>query len=871
MLEKEIINLEQLNFKDNTLLPVIPLRNIVLFPQNTLSFDIGRLNTLVAVNKALDEHSYVFVVSQRNTEPSPSFDDLQKMGTVARVKSVIPISKEIMRVTVFGVERAHVLEYKEMGKYLAAHVAVFDTTPASVYEAEALRRRAYSLVEDYHRVTLSIPNETLIKLRNSDDANTFVDIVAGSALVRERDKTTLMLETDCLERLEILCNILVAEIEIVKLDRKINAKVTKQIDTNQREYYLRERLKAIHDELGDTIEEEIAEFKKRIEESGMPQEAKDKAAKEIKRLSKMSGNSPESGVIRNYLDWLCDIPWTKYTTDNDDLSLSEKILNQDHYGLEKIKERILEYLAVLQLTKGLKGPILCFVGPPGVGKTSIGQSIARSLGRSFVRFALGGVRDEAEIRGHRRTYIGAIPGRIVTNLKLSGSRNPVILLDEIDKMSSDFKGDPAAALLEVLDPEQNHSFRDHFIEVPLDLSKVLFLTTANSLDTIPAPLLDRLEIIHLSGYSEDEKYEIAKRFILPKQEEAHGLERGTVEISKKAMHDIINLYTRESGVRSLEREIAKICRKIAKKIVYDRLDAKSEPYVVDQPEPDTVDSPLVISPDVVGADGIGADSVGGASDGLSRDRFAIRQVLKRSHPDRSGVRSSASNGSGVSDNTTSRATSFGKQIGKLRVVISPEMLEDYLGIPRYKVRTKLAENEIGTATGLAWTATGGQTLNIEVSLMGGKGDIVLTGHLGDVMKESARTAISLVRAEANSWGIDPDVFAKTDIHIHVPEGAIKKDGPSAGITIATAILSAFTNRPSDANVAMTGELTLRGKILAIGGLKEKTLAAHRAGIKKVIIPLENEKDVAELPPKVKKDIQIILTDNISTVFKNSIL
>lgn len=588
-----------------------------------------------------------------------------------------------------------------------------------------------------------------------------------------------MTEKNAEIRLELLCQILQNEIEIIKIDKKISGKVKKSIDQSQKEYYLREQMKAISEELGDGSDE-IEEYKKKIEALGLTDELKTKVLKELNRLVKMPSSSPEAATIRTYCDWICDLPWSVKTEDEKDLKAAIDILEADHFGLEKVKERIVEYIAVNQFSKSNKGPILCFVGPPGVGKTSIAKSIARSLGRKFVRMSLGGVRDEAEIRGHRRTYIGAIPGRILYHMKGAGSINPVFLLDEIDKMSSDFRGDPASALLEVLDPEQNNSFRDHFVELPYDLSNVMFICTANTMDTIPEPLLDRMEIIHLTGYTEDEKVEIAKKYLMKKQEKEHGLNEGSIVISDVTLRNIITLYTRESGVRGLEKQIAAICRKAVRRIVESKKDYD-------------------------------------------------------------------------------------------KIIVTYDNLSDYLGVPVYHIDTMSAVNEIGAATGLAWTAVGGTTLTIEVSLSPGKGEIVLTGKLGDVMKESARTALSLVKSKAKDWNIDPAVFMQNDIHIHVPEGAIPKDGPSAGITIATAILSALTSFPVDHNVAMTGEVTLRGKVLPIGGLKEKTLAAHRMGIRTIIIPRDNEKDIIDLPEKIKRDMNLILTDDINTVFKNSII
>ena len=574
-----------------------------------------------------------------------------------------------------------------------------------------------------------------------------------------------------------MLRLLSTEIEIAKMDRRIAGRVKKQIDQGQKEYYLREQMKAIGSELGEDNEQENLENK--IKSAQMPKEVEDKALKEVTRLAKMSPSSPDASVARTYVEWLTDLPWNTQTEDNKDLKLAKQILDEDHYGLEKIKERILEYLAVMQLTGGVRGPILCFTGPPGVGKTSIVKSIARALGRKYVRMSLGGVRDEAEIRGHRRTYIGAIPGKIVYLIKQAGSRNPVMLFDEIDKMSSDFRGDPASAMLEVLDPEQNFAFVDHYLEVPFDLSKILFVATANTVESIPPALLDRMELIELTGYTEEEKIQIADKFLVPKQLKNHGLQDGSLTLSDETLKAIIEKYTRESGVRTLEREIATIARKFALKIINGEAAENAE--------------------------------------------------------------------------------------------IAPDNLDEYLGIEKYRNEALYMKDEVGSATGLAWTAVGGVTLTIDVAIFKGKGEILLTGKLGDVMKESARAAISLVRASADKYNIDSSVFGDTDIHIHIPEGAIPKDGPSAGVTMATAILSAFTGLPVSKKIAMTGEITLRGRVLPVGGIKEKVLAAYRAGIRKLILPAENEKDMQEVPAEVRQQLEVVYAEDIGTVFDTALV
>lgn len=760
------------------MLPMIALRGLVIFPEMTVHFDIGRDKSLAALNAAVESSGNIFLVSQKSSNNlEPSFDDVYNIGTVAKIKQVIKLSAESIRVLIQGVYRAEIVKYVKSDKYFEVEVLAVRPILQIPQNCEVYRRKIVGMLTDFSKTDNKLPSDTLNALFSEEDPNAFCDILAANIIQKEKDKLNILVEKDTEKRLELLCVLLSSEIELLKIDKKISAKVKKAIDQNQKEYYLREQMKAISEELGDSADE-IEGLREKIKKLGLDEDSQEKALKEVSRLQKMSSSSPEATIIRNYLDWVIELPWKNETLDNSDLKKAEEILDEDHYGLEKAKERILEYLAVLQLTKNLKGPILCFVGPPGVGKTSICKSIARALNRKFVRMSLGGVRDEAEIRGHRKTYIGAIPGRILYHMKNAGTINPVFLLDEIDKMSSDLRGDPASAMLEVLDPEQNSAFRDHFLEIPYNLSKVMFITTANSTDTIPAPLLDRMEVINLTGYTEDEKVQIAKQYLIPKQKLQNGLKKTSLEINEATIKGIISLYTRESGVRNLEREIAKICRKIAMKLV----------------------------------------------GGEEEDKYKVTLLD----------------------------------------------LSEYLGTAKFSQDAMMAYDEVGAATGLAWTSVGGTTLTIEVSLMRGKGEISLTGQLGDVMKESAKTALSLIRSRAEEWDIDPKVFSENDIHIHIPEGAIPKDGPSAGITIATAILSALSGRAVHHDTAMTGEITLRGKVLPIGGLKEKSLAALRAGIKKVIIPKDNEKDMADLPKNVLNKLDFILIDDINGVFKNSL-
>ena len=776
---------EQILTAENVIsLPMIPLRGLVIYPHMAIHFDIGRTKSVMALNAAVDNNSCIFLAPQKSAQVNdPKVpDDVLKVGCVAKIKQVIKLPNDNIRVLVEGLYRAELLREVPNESYSEVLIAEARIQPVQPEIFDAYRRRIDEILKEFASLDQKVTKDVLDLIASFDEPEGYVNTVGGILVHSEVDRQRLLEELSQEKRLELLSQILLHEIEIIKIDRKISGRVKSGIEQNQKEYYLREQMKAISEELGEGAEEEIDEYSKKIKALKMPKELEEKALKECARLNKMPLSSPEAANIRTYCDWICDLPWSKATKDNRDLAKASEVLEADHFGLEKVKERILEYIAVIQLTQKIKGPILCFVGPPGVGKTSIAKSIARALGRNFVRMSLGGVKDESEIRGHRRTYIGAMPGRIIYHMKAAGSVNPVFLLDEIDKMSSDYRGDPASAMLEVLDPEQNNSFRDNYLELPYDLSRVMFICTANTRDTIPAPLLDRMEIIDLNGYTADEKLEIAKKYLVPKQTAEHGLRAGSFTLTDAAILGLIEGYTRESGVRQLEREIANLCRKVVKNIVLNKEEKSYQP-----------------------------------------------------------------------------------------VEIGAGQVEEYLGAPKFREEDAVREDEIGAVTGLAWTAVGGTTLTVEVSLMKGKGEIVLTGQLGDVMKESARTALSLVRSHAEEYGIPPEMFLENDIHIHVPEGATPKDGPSAGITMATAILSAFLKRPVDHRVAMTGEITLRGKVLPIGGLKEKTLAAHRAGIKKVILPKENEKDIPELPEKIRAELELIPADNISTVFANALV
>lgn len=763
-------------------LPLLPLRGLTVFPYMILHFDVGRVKSIKALEEAMINNQLIFLVTQRDAKnDSPNTDDIYRIGTISKVKQLLKLPGDTIRVLVEGISRAEISEFTQTEPFFMAEVVekIYVDDDESKVEVEALKRRVVSTFEEYSKFNNKISPETVLSIMSVDDADQLSDIITSNLLLKVEQKQEILNEFQPKVRLEKLLEIIVKEIDIMQIEKDINIKVRKQMDKMQKEYYLREQLKAIQSELGDKegITGEVEEYKRKLKEGNFNEEIEKKVLKELDRLLKMPSGSAEGSVIRTYLDWIFDLPWNKKTEEIIDLERAEAILDEDHYGLEKVKERIIEYLAIRKLKSDLKGPILCLVGPPGVGKTSIAKSIARALNRNYVRMSLGGVRDEAEIRGHRRTYVGAMPGRIIAALKQADSNNPLVLLDEIDKMSNDFRGDPASAMLEVLDGEQNFAFRDHYMELPFDLSDVLFLTTANSLDTIPRPLLDRMEVISLTSYTEEEKVNISIKYLFPKQIEAHGLKKDSLKIDESAVREIINCYTREAGVRNLERQIATVCRKVAKKL-----------------------------------------------------------VSSKQH----SVKITASN------------------------------LEKYLGTKKFRYDKANEKDEVGIATGLAWTPVGGDTLSIEVNLMEGNGKLELTGQLGDVMKESARAAMSFIRSKAEQYMIDKDFHNKYDIHIHVPEGAIPKDGPSAGITLATAMVSALTGIPVKRNVAMTGEITLRGRVLPIGGLKEKVLAAHRAGIDTIIIPLDNKKDLEDIPEIVRKKMKFVIAEVMDTVLNTAL-
>ena len=766
-------------------LPILTLRSSVLFPGSITPITVGRDKSISLVRAVNAEGGILGAVLQRESDvEDPAPDDMYKVGTAARIIKILEMPNGNLTVILNGLEKIEIKEYVSVEPYFKARVTPLrDSTPdLKSIEFEALVDSVRDVALGIINVSPNMPKEAAFAIKNIDSKRGIINFICSNLELSDEDRQSLLEAPGLLARARKLLEILIREQQLAELKSQIQERVKQEIDKQQRDYYLQQQMRTIQDELGDGEDADIEKMREQAAKKNWPKEVAETFEKELSKVERLNPAVAEYSVQMTYLQLMLDLPWNEVTQDNLDLEAARARLDHDHFGLEEVKDRLLEHLAVIKLKGDLKSPILCLYGPPGVGKTSLGKSVAAALGRKFGRISLGGLHDESEIRGHRRTYIGAMPGRIIYHMKAAGSVNPVFLLDEIDKMSSDYRGDPASAMLEVLDPEQNNSFRDNYLELPYDLSRVMFICTANTRDTIPAPLLDRMEIIDLNGYTADEKLEIAKKYLVPKQTAEHGLKPGSFTLTDAAILGLIEGYTRESGVRQLEREIANLCRKVVKNIVLNKEEKSYQP-----------------------------------------------------------------------------------------VEIGAGQVEEYLGAPKFREEDAVREDEIGAVTGLAWTAVVGTTLTVEVSLMKGKGEIVLTGQLGDVMKESARTALSLVRSHAEEYGIPPEMFLENDIHIHVPEGATPKDGPSAGITMATAILSAFLKRPVDHRVAMTGEITLRGKVLPIGGLKEKTLAAHRAGIKKVILPKENEKDIPELPEKIRTELELIPADNISTVFANALV
>lgn len=769
--------------KENKILnmPLIPLRGLSVFPHMVLHFDVGRDKSIKALEDAMIKDQKIFLTTQHDIDvDQPSEEDFYKIGTICKIKQMLKLPGDAIRVLVEGLQRAEIKEITIEEPYFRADIIEYVDEVTKDKEIEALMRTCLTAFEKYITVSNRISPDVMLSVTSVEEPGRFADLIVSNMVLKIEQKQSIIEAISPKKRLEVLYELLLNEIEILEVEKNINDKVRKQINKLQKEYYLREQMKVIREELGEDYDpdDEITELKDKLDKTKAPKAVKEKVGKEIDKLARLSPSSAESGVVRNYINWILDMPWNKQTKDTLDITKARDILNEDHYGLKMVKERVLEYLAIRELTKSLKGPIICLVGPPGVGKTSIAKSIARALNRTFVRMSLGGVRDEAEIRGHRRTYVGAIPGRIITNIKEGGTKNPVFLFDEIDKLASDFRGDPASALLEVLDPEQNKDFTDHYLEVPFDLSKVMFITTANSLNTIPRPLLDRMEVINVAGYTETEKVNIARKYLVPKQLKEHGLSDDNLKLSDSTLTDIVSKYTRESGVRELERTVATVCRKVATKIVETK---------------------------------------------------------------------------------------------KVEVRVNSKNLNKFLGSQKYRYEDINEINEIGIVKGLAWTPVGGDTLNIEVAPMKGKGTLVLTGQMGDVMKESAKAGLSYIRTISDRYNIPEDFHSNLDIHIHIPEGAIPKDGPSAGITMATAVISAISKTPVDRTVAMTGEITLRGRVLPIGGLKEKSLAAKRAGVKTILFPFDNVKDLEELPSEVKKAINFIPVKTMEEVLEHALI
>ena len=760
--------------------PVLPLRDIVVFPHMIVPLFVGREKSVRALEDVMKHDKKILLLSQKDaSNDDPNFDDIQKVGTIGSVLQLLKLPDGTVKVLVEGDVRAEVVEFTENENFFQAFAQEIIEPDEENDELTALSRTTAELFEQYIKLNKKIPPEVISTVNEIEDSSKLADTIASHLAIKLHEKQNLLEISSTSERLEKICNLMDSEIGVLRVEKKVRGRVKRQMEKTQREYYLNEQMKAIQKELGegDDGKDENADLDDKIKETKLSSEAKEKAESELKKLRTMSPMSAEATVVRNYLDWLLGIPWKKRTRLKKDLLLAENILNDDHYGLEKVKERILEYLAVQQRVKKLRGPILCLVGPPGVGKTSLGKSVARATGRNFVRFSLGGVRDEAEIRGHRRTYIGSMPGKIIQSMKKAKSSNPLFLLDEVDKMGSDFRGDPSSALLEVLDPEQNSSFNDHYLEVDYDLSDVMFITTANTL-RMPSPLLDRMEIIRIPGYTEDEKVEIARRHLIPKQTKEHGLKDKEWSISDDALIDILRYYTREAGVRNFEREIARLARKATKEIIRGE---------------------------------------------------------------------------------------------KTNIKVTKRNLKSYLGVTKYRYGQAEEENLVGVTTGLAWTEVGGELLSIEAVTVPGKGRVTATGKLGEVMKESVQAAESYVKSRGATFGIKPQDFSRRDIHVHVPEGATPKDGPSAGVAMATSIVSVLTGIEISSTIAMTGEISLRGRVLPIGGLKEKLLAALRGGIETVLIPKDNEKDLEDIPENVKKDLSIISVNTLDEVLKNALV
>ncbi|HPI41043.1 MAG TPA: endopeptidase La [Pseudobdellovibrionaceae bacterium] len=801
--------------KEQQNLPLLPLRDLIIFPHMMMPLFVGREKSINALEDAMSKQTEIVLAAQKDAKTNnPEPGDVYTIGTAGTIIQLLRIPDGTVKVLVEGKRRVRILNFLPNDNFFNVQIENIFEESENPIESQALARSVKTTFETYVKLNKRIPPEILMRVSSIENSSELADIIVAQLNLKLEEKQKVLEIFDAGKRLEHLLNIMTGEIEILEVEKKIRSRVKKQMERSQKEYYLNEQMQAIQKELGekDDYQAELQELEKKTRAKKMNQEAKDRVMKEIKKLKMMSPMSAEATVVRNYIDWVLSLPWQDYSVEKLDVNYAKKILDDDHWGLEKVKDRILEYLAVLSIARDMKGPILCLVGPPGVGKTSLARSIATSLDRQFARISLGGVRDEAEIRGHRKTYVGAMPGKILQALRKVDKGNPLLLLDEIDKMANDFRGDPAAAMLEVLDPEQNCNFQDHYLELDYDLSKVMFIATANSLHTVPRPLLDRMEIISLEGYIEQEKFHIAKNYLVPKQIKNHGLDKFNVSIQDKTINDIIRYFTREAGVRNLERQIANVCRKQAKEIVMSQ---------------------------------------------------AVEDFSKE------GVKESSG------DKAQSKKSVAAKKSAKTVVppksyVITPKKLVELLGPHKYKFGKIEEQNEIGLTNGMAWTEVGGDLLVVEVSVVPGKGKFTVTGQLGDVMKESCSAAMSYVRSRGPLFGLDKEYFANIDVHIHLPEGAVPKDGPSAGIALTTSIVSAITKTPVKRTVAMTGEISLRGRVMAIGGLKEKILAAHRGGIKLIICPKENEKDLKDIPKEVMKDLKVILVDHVDQVLINAL-
>lgn len=792
------------NNKKNNSLPLLPLRDLIIFPHMMMPLFVGREKSISALEEAMSKQTDIVLAAQRDAKTNnPDPKDVYDVGTIGTIIQLLRLPDGTVKVLVEGKKRVVIKSYQATEPFFRVEVEVIEEAAGSKLEAQALVRSVKATFETYVKLNKRIPPEILMRVSTIENEGELADIIVAQLNLKIEEKQKVLEIFDPAKRLEHLLNLMTGEIEILEVERKIRSRVKKQMEKSQKEYYLNEQMQAIQKELGekDDYQAELQDLEDKAKAKKMSKEAKEKVHKEIKKLKLMSPMSAEATVVRNYIDWVLSLPWFEYSEDRHDIKEAERILDHDHWGLEKVKERITEFLSVLALSKNMKGPILCLVGPPGVGKTSLARSIAQALNRPFARISLGGVRDEAEIRGHRKTYVGAMPGKILQAMRKVDQGNPLLLLDEIDKMASDFRGDPASAMLEVLDPEQNHTFQDHYLEIDYDLSKVMFIATANTLHTVPRPLLDRMEIIGLEGYTETEKFHIAKNYLVPKQIEAHGLKDRKIEIQDQTIRNVIRYYTREAGVRNLERQLANVSRKVARDIV--------------------------------------------------RSDMVLAEEKKEK-------------GSKKASTSSNSAAITGKYI------VTPKKLVDLLGAHKYRFGMIEEKNEIGLTNGMAWTEVGGDLLAVEVSVVPGGGKFTITGQLGDVMKESCSAAMSYVRSRGPLFGLEKEYFQNIDVHIHLPEGAVPKDGPSAGIALTTSIVSAITKTPVKRTVAMTGEISLRGKVLAIGGLKEKILAAHRGGIKTIICPKENDKDLKDIPKEILKDLKVILVDHVDQVLVNAL-